>query len=126
MTTSTPLPTYKDIRSKLKDCITDPSKPDDMRFMAFQWQAEYNERTHDLMMIIAGKLFAINAEIHHEEFAVPVEDKKVIFDIGCAIHTMGGKTAQEACFYIVRNFVDSGSKTKVIELLWDGAGEWRY
>jgi len=126
MTTSTPLPTYKEIRSKLKEYIIDPSKPDDMRFMAFQWQAEYNERTHDLMMIIAGKLFAINAEIHHEEFAVPEEDKKVIFDIGCDIHRMGGKTAQEACFYIVSNFVDSGRKTKIIEQLWDGAGEWRY
>jgi hypothetical protein len=123
---NTALPTYLELHRKLEEYIRDPSKPNDMRFTVFQGQAEYNDCTHDLMMIIAGKLTAIKADFHQEEFAVPDDDQKVIFDIGCDIHRIGGKTAQEACYYIVLNFVDSGRKTKVIEQLWNGAGDWRY
>jgi len=121
------LPTYKETISKMAEYVTDTSKPERIRRAVFEWEAEYSERNHNRMMIVVSKLFAIKANYHEEEFDVPEEDKKIIFDIGCDIHKEGGKTAQQACFYTVINFVEPDNKrTKAIEVLWNRAGEWRY
>lgn len=122
------LPTYEELINKIHEYLNSSNAIiGGMGMNVFVWMSEYSETNHSRMMIIVSKLLSIQADYYDEDFEVPADDKKAIFNIGLDIHNEGGFTAQQACFYIVRNFVEPTNKrTKAIEICWNGAGEWVY
>ena len=93
----------------------------------FDWLSEYSQINHTRMMVIVNKLCEIKEDYYDDEFDIPEETKKEIFNTGCDIHREGGLKTQQACFYIVRNFIDlKTNNTKAIAVCWNGAGDWIY
>jgi hypothetical protein len=124
MSQTTILPTYQQVITRIEIYLKYPSQ---MSGNVFGWMSEYSERNHARMIVIVSKLLKIKEDFYHEDFDVPEEDKKEIFKIGCDIDKDGGFQAQQACFYIVRNFIEpDNNRTKAIEVCWNRAGSWRY
>jgi len=127
MNTTTDFPTYEKVMERMDNFVRDFSRPSEFRGAVFNWMSEYSLRNHARMVVIASKLCAIKEDYYHEDFDVPEETKKEIFNMGCEIDREGGKTAQQACFYIAINFIEPTNKRiKAIECCWHGAGSWRY
>ena len=118
------LPTYEKVIEDMENFIKDLSK--EIAVDVFGWLSEYSRRNHDRMVVIASKLCAIEEDYYHEDFNVPEETKKEIFNIGCDIDREGGFQTQQACFYIAVNFIaPTNKRIKAIETCWSGAGSWR-
>lgn len=120
------LPTYEKVIENMENFIKDLSKDRMTAGAVFGWLSEYSRRNHARMVVIASKLCAIKEDYYHEDFDVPEEIKKEIFDFGCDIDREGGFQAQQACFYVAVNFIaPTNKRLKAIEICWGGAGSWR-
>ena len=96
--------------------------PAELRSNVFAWASEYSKLNHARMISIVSLL---------QKEQLTKEDEKKIFQIGCDIHKQGGKTAQQACYYVARNFISRRDPVLTLEInnilcLWDGAGDWKY
>lgn len=120
------LPTYSEIVDIMERFIMDKSNSQDIRCSVFKWMSEYSQLNHSRMVVIVNKLISIKEDYYDEEFDIPDNVKNKIYKIGCDIDKQGGLDAQQACFYIARNFIKpNNNRLKAIELCWDGAGEWK-
>lgn len=96
--------------------------PPEFRQRVFAWAAEYSQLNHARMISIVS--LCLKKEISKK-------DQDTIFKIGCDIHKQGGFTAQQACYYIAKNFISRHDPAVILEIqsiqcLWDGAGDWKY
>ena len=85
-----------------------------------QWSSEWNERNYGRMKRIADLLCSIQPDSE-----VPNDIQKEIKSIGLAIHKEGGFDTQQACFYVLVNFMTTNQKVKELEYIWHEVGDWK-
>jgi hypothetical protein len=120
------IPTYEKVIKDMEEFVAN-NEGSFLGSSIFIWLSEYSERNHARMTDVVSLLCSIEEDYYDEDFAVPKEDRQKIFDIGCDIDREGGFAAQQACYYIARNFLAKDfSQVKALELCWSGAGSWMY
>jgi len=110
----------------MKKYLEDKKGDAQQRGLVFQIYNELTAQHYNLMKKVCEILLAIKGDYYDEDWDVPEDKKKAIFDIGLELHNKGGKYIQQLCFYLAVNFMSNDKRLKSIECCWNGAGEWRF
>jgi len=118
--------TWDECSLMMENYLGDKTGDIEKRGLVWEIYCELCSEDYDKMLKIANILFSINKEYYSEDWDVPADKKKSIFDIGLELHNKGGKYHQQLCFYLAVNFISNDKRLKSIEYCWNGAGDWKF
>jgi len=111
---------FKSVSDKIDEKAKD-------NFVVMSFSAGFNESNYECDMKILTALYTNN---HPTEHRYTDEARNEVKKMGQMIHDRGGKTAMQANFYIMCNFMDfndeGNHKMHMSSLadIWNGVGEW--
>lgn len=118
--TTREIPSFEEVNTIMENF----HHPDpEIRYSVFCWYSEFSINNYIRMKTCMLELYKIPAEQD-----IPSDSLLLLKDIGNQIWKEGGLTAQQACFYIMVNFMDihRDGRLKRLQIAWNGCGEWRY
>jgi len=118
--------TWEEVCEKIRKYMDDNKGDTAQRRLVYSMFMKICEVDYNKMKKITDILLAIEGDYCSDEWDLPKDKRKKIYEIGLNLHSLGGKELQQLCFYMAVNFMSNDKRLKAIEIAWDGAGEWVY
>ena len=120
----TEIKTFDEINQDMENYARDDDNDRDIRLAVINWWAEFSEENFEICKEIILNLNLV------KNSNIPEDVKTNLKSIGEKINSKGGLPSLLSCYYIISNFMNVKKVIKdrlyIIEMLWDGIGEWQH